>query len=109
MPAKHTPGPWRVKTVGSCGDGYGLNVQPEADSRGPICDMYSTASDRTVLPMPNAEANARLIAEAPAMLAAIEAAIEYWDCPYKPVYLEAMKEIVARISEPAETETPRVS
>ena|SRR5690242_12179092 len=62
--AKHTPGPWHHKH-----DDYAKNViNVEADGHIPICRLTGIASARN-----DGEANARLIAAAPELLAALKA------------------------------------
>lgn len=74
--SKHTPGPWRVDeryrivrdTLGSC-----LRVIVETTISGE-CDVDATGADNTD------QANARLIAAAPDLLAACEAIRGPWFC-----------------------------
>lgn len=64
---KHTPGPWEVSDTRICLDG------PLSSWNRTICDLGHYGSDgRTCYP--NAKANGLLIAAAPDMLAALEAA-----------------------------------
>ena len=74
--AKHTPGPWRVE--GRRGPGYIISAGDNTEGDGPaeyvgvIDPMFHVAgegSDRHA-------ANARLIASAPALLAALKEAVE---------------------------------
>jgi hypothetical protein len=71
--SKHTPGPWSVNTnKGS--DKHELIHWVEADAHA-VCDFYMTrgdGDDLRVIPLPNAEANARLIAAAPELLEALK-------------------------------------
>jgi hypothetical protein len=64
--AAHTPGPWEASRWRVC---YG--VLP-GQRIGVICDVATNKESRT----PESEANARLIAAAPDLLAACKAAIE---------------------------------
>ena len=65
--SKYTEGPWEV--VGPYFDVY------QADSSEYICQSSKSQGDRR-------EANARLIAEAPAMVEAMLAVLTAWDEPY---------------------------
>ena len=68
-PRQHTPGPWHS-------EGYPRYVGPTVVSPdGPVCAISTGPLDRTLPRMP-AAANARLIASAPDLLAALEAAAE---------------------------------
>jgi len=64
--AKHTPGPWRIASPA-----LGL-FDIMADGPRGVCRMYSDPDLRVGHDNDTAEANARLIAAAPAMLAALE-------------------------------------
>ena len=68
-PRQHTPGPWHS-------EGYPRYVGPTVVSPdGPVCAISTGPLDRTLPRMP-AAANARLIAAAPELLAALEALCE---------------------------------
>lgn len=72
MSSKHTPGPWKI--TGETGDGKRIYVESdmERDNREcPRCEVDSDDCDSDM-----AMANARLIAAAPDLLAACEAAVE---------------------------------
>ena len=74
MEAKHTPGPWKLNTDGDTGMNDSGCI---LDSVGHVIvtDIYGTYKNgRTT---GEAEANARLIAAAPDLLAACEAAKKY--------------------------------
>lgn len=62
--AQHTPGPWTIEQYGA---GDSLVVHSDADTR--VCFM---ATPGLLGSLPNIKANARLIAAAPDMLAAIK-------------------------------------
>jgi len=59
----HTPGPWAIGYGGTDGDDYAVVVSPH--SQYPVCNLE---------PRGYTQANARLIAAAPDLLAALEAA-----------------------------------
>jgi hypothetical protein len=70
MTAKHTPGPWTAKRVG------GGNLTVFGNNRFAICFMgYLSSDDEEASDLPNAEANAALIASAPDLLAACRVAL----------------------------------
>lgn len=68
--AQHTPGPWTLHTTGS--DGHGWVVQHPVDGayRG-VAQVRGSSRQ--------AQANARLIAAAPDLLAAAEEVMDRWD------------------------------
>lgn len=70
---KHTPGPWRH------GRTLGTEKFPEWYITGKVCDVASVSIVMdTSKPMTEHEANARLIASAPTMLAALERVSEWF-------------------------------
>ena len=77
MAAKHTPEPWRVE--GRRGPGYIISAGVNTDGDGPaeyvgvIDPMFHVAGDGS----DRHAANARLIASAPALLAALTRALPY--------------------------------
>ena len=103
--AKHSPGPWIVKTC--LEGGYDFLEMKDKDGRHSICHFYMRTQRVEIVRMLRAEANARLIAEAPAMFEAMERAIAFWLPELKPRYTREMESIVARINKPVETEKPR--
>jgi hypothetical protein len=69
---RHTPGPWEIETLHD-GRTFIRSEHQRESTFGTICDLYC----RNDMPggfyqFPNAEANARLIAAAPQMAAAIQ-------------------------------------
>ena len=75
--SKHTPGPWRAPLIG--GD-HGTTGIIWADE--PHGGVVATVSRTVQHPDPAEQtANARLIAAAPDMLAALERARVHMDCP----------------------------
>ena len=87
MNAKHTPGPWQVNRKGqthveAARDGQGINIIANCDDPD---DIRTRDEDR---------ANAKLIAAAPELLAACEAAVfgaNHIDC------VRAMQEVLPQI------------
>lgn len=69
MSAKHTPGPWRKGETGS----RHIAVYGRSD-REPIC-VFGMGDDDTARNFSNAEANARFVAELPALVRALETCI----------------------------------
>jgi hypothetical protein len=77
MTAGHTPGPWRVGFSDGSGPDHVTTAATDADGLGPLiaavrwgCDCCKRTGELTE----TERANARLIASAPALLAALEAA-----------------------------------
>jgi hypothetical protein len=70
MTSKHTPGPWILRPARLC---RGLDIVVETS--GIVVGMARTRSDRYITPS-ECESNACLIAAAPDLLAALEAAVE---------------------------------
>jgi hypothetical protein len=69
MSKKHTPGPWKIiKGAKDFGSGYAIKAIPRGGYPYFIAEIYDTSSEENL-------ANARLIAAAPALLAACEAAL----------------------------------
>lgn len=64
---KHTPGPWEVNI------GYGINIQYK--------------DKVTIRALPETEANARLIAAAPELLAQLKIEHGFESCAYRPCYV----------------------
>ena len=78
MKTKHTPGPWEAQTV----------EMEEIKVKGPYVNVYAPGAILPVCPaiaggptQEEALANARLIAAAPALLAAIRTAVRHLECP----------------------------
>lgn len=74
---KHTRGPWEVHSF----DGQELNVIPDPDSGHPdtylgVCTINTWPGERSTR---RNEANARLIAAAPDLLAAVWALVEHFE------------------------------
>ena len=74
MTTQHTPGPWHIGSGNGAGSIFAENGRMRLESGGttlyPVCNMvtgWNTEEDK---------ANARLIAAAPQMLAALRAALE---------------------------------
>lgn len=70
---QHTPGPWNVMKAEDSNGNVGWYVLGDTD----ICDLYHYWHDehgikRDLVPFENSEANAKLIAAAPDLLAASE-------------------------------------
>ena len=88
----HTPGPWRV-------DRYDI-MSP---------DGHMIATTRGILELSHEEANARLIASAPDLLAACEAMLKAWDGDYFDKYaVYPIRDAVAKASAtPLAGTTPR--
>ena len=80
MQTKHTPGPWHigVRTYHAGRDVYGPKGEPVA-----VADDAITAT-------PEAEANARLIAAAPELLAALQAIMDDPDAVDHILHLDAV-------------------
>ena len=77
------------------------------DARGEIiCQLHTKSRMGLLISFSNAEANARILAEAPAMFAAIEECVRLINTPHLDIYdydgelIEDMRKIVARINEP---------
>ena len=70
--SQHTPGPWAVTTVGSC---HGVHPAASSNERDDICRVtpHNYHPDGWPAAKAEAEANARLIAAAPELLAALVA------------------------------------
>jgi hypothetical protein len=70
----HTPGPWGYTTVGSC---HGIHPAASENERDDICRItpHNFHPDGWVAAKSEAVANARLIAAAPALLAALQALV----------------------------------
>ena len=68
---QHTPGPWAVTTVGSC---HGVHPAASSDERDDICRItpHNYHPDGWPAAKAEAEANARLIAASPELLAALD-------------------------------------
>jgi len=75
MTTQHTPGPWAVTTVGSC---HGIHPAASDNERDDICRVapHNYHPDGWQAAKGEAEANARLIAAAPDLLAALREAVE---------------------------------
>ena len=70
MVAKFTPGPWHANWTRLNGKAIGFHVADETHgSIRPICEFYDGTE---AMPPEEVEANARLIAAAPAMLEALQ-------------------------------------
>ena len=71
MSAQYTPGPWAVTTVGSC---HGIHPAASDNERDDICRVvpHNYHPDGWQAAKGEAEANARLIAAAPELLAALQ-------------------------------------
>lgn len=71
MTTQHTPGPWAVTTVGSC---HGIHPAASDNERDDICRVapHNYHPNGWQAAKGEAEANARLIAAAPDLLAALE-------------------------------------
>lgn len=90
--SEHTPGPW--------------TVEPWKHYLFSICGPDGVVLGETC--MPNSEANARLIAAAPELLAELEAAVKWWDRVdqvdeelIKPVWVEYARKAIAKAKEEA--------
>ena len=83
--SKHTPGPWQTTKAGyRCGD----LVLPVSDARS-ICQVSTAHAEH--------EANARLIAAAPELLAALKRAINACETSKPPKWeLDSYRAIVAK-------------
>ena len=70
----HTPGPWAVTTVGSC---HGIHPAASDNERDDICRVapHNYHPNGWQAAKGEAEANARLIAAAPDLLAALRALV----------------------------------
>ena len=81
--ATHTPGPWTYRpcTIGHPNNRRNPIVSSEGNYIARVCSQESTLPGMTsrAPDAATAEANARLIAAAPALLVACRAALEYWD------------------------------
>lgn len=93
--SEHTPGPWQVWYGGLDGDTYFTIGSKYGDVSGVVCD-YAVPSPR---PSAEVRANARLIAAAPDLLAACQAALPYveqmpWPAPERVV--DAVRAAVAK-------------
>lgn len=75
MTTQHTPGPWAVTTVGSC---HGIHPAASDNERDDICRVapHNYHPNGWQAAKGEAEANARLIAAAPDLLAALREAVE---------------------------------
>lgn len=78
MTTQHTPGPWAVTTVGSC---HGIHPAASDNERDDICRVapHNYHPNGWQAAKGEAEANARLIAAAPDLLAALEACLQRLD------------------------------
>jgi hypothetical protein len=65
---KHTPGPWRIETWTYQNAREVITIQTDKDAVATVCNLWRDNDDSTV----EGVANARLIAAAPEMLAALE-------------------------------------
>lgn len=96
MSAAHTPGPWKVHTNYTVPHGsynMGRDVGPNQRA---VCTVIGAFEHPT--PGEEAEANARLIAAAPELLAALQDAV-CWVCPEDqgaPEYLAKWRAITAK-------------
>lgn len=82
MPAAHTPGPWSV--------GSHRSIQSPA---GTICETYSHMG------IEEADANERLIAAAPELLAAMRAFLQHSvDVPFKHLPMEVMRPMMEAVA-----------
>lgn len=74
MQKQHTPGPWVVTAVGSC---HGIHPAASENERDDICRItpHNYHPDGWPAAKVEAEANARLIAAAPDLLAALQALV----------------------------------
>ena len=75
----HTPGDWTIETIG--GDIY-IQSSPDTD----ICRVFrpypaTGESGKPEVMQARAEANARLIAAAPELLAALQSLVSHYDLP----------------------------
>ena len=78
MSAKYTPGPWATEEVANPVEGASSLVVCTADFEYRIADAYAPVHhDGMAVPYEQAEANARLIAEAPAMVELARAFVSY--------------------------------
>jgi hypothetical protein len=71
---KHTPGPWNYHVWGTnSGKHFGIET---ADHRHGICGVSPNGNASTLLTIEQHEANARLIAAAPELLAACQSGLD---------------------------------
>lgn len=80
MTAKHTPGPWAITRSDASGRPYQIRSLGAKDGPGAIVDVTRWAF-LNMPSSPEAEANARLIAAAPDMLAALKALADEYNDP----------------------------
>lgn len=93
MSAKHTPGPWKVWHGGGPNDGY-FTIGSDMEHRGGIVAEYTVPAPR---PDGEVQANARLIAAAPDLLAACQGLLSPTCTIYgRDVDLRAIAEAVAK-------------
>lgn len=71
---KHTPGPWAFHSWTASGKQFGIET---ADHRHGIASIRPNDTASSLLSMEQHEANARLIAAAPDLLAACQAVMEF--------------------------------
>ena len=64
----HTPGPWRIETWTYQNAREVITIQTDKDAVATVCNLWRDGNDSTI----EGVANARLIAAAPEMLAALE-------------------------------------
>lgn len=79
--AKHSPSPWRAVIEHETLDGMRQDLCPRVnDAEGTcICELWSSTQTITPIGQATQEANARLMAQAPAMLEALRDLIEQLD------------------------------
>lgn len=77
MKTKHTPGPWRIEDKRSRG-----RTLISGDGWMRLCDVY-TVMEGCREPCPEGVANARLIAAAPDLLAALQKYVEHFGDPLR--------------------------
>lgn len=94
----HTPGPWKIRTAAISGDRNSISITSNPASRNVIFHQW----DHGNTPLQAEDyANARLIAAAPELLAALKEMVEQYDGDdgdgrYEPQRLEREKAIIAK-------------
>ena len=92
-PRQHTPGPWDFVGHDAGGSGYHLvEIGANHPSNTPALALVTAPAGR---PDSEAEANARLIAAAPELLAALECILKRYESAGVQCYPEARREVIA--------------
>lgn len=73
MTQQHTPGPWQIETWNYSGSRTVPTIRTAKDAIAQLCNLWRPEDNPHEMGVAEQEANARLIAAAPDMLAALKA------------------------------------